>query len=578
MAHQRKIRIRAFGVVVLFLESLLVLIAFVAPAQQVDTGWHNVRRSSGFVTPKMNASPFAMESNAVSFLPAVTYTLLGCLGDTVVIGDLDGDGHPDLAVAEWYQSCNGVFGPGALEVLLGNRNATFQPPVTYASGGIQALSLAIGDLNGDAKPDLAVVNSCQTLPACSSGAATVMLGNGDGSLQPAVSYASGGAIAVAIAIADMDGDNHPDLVVGNACHPLAGGFACTSPGTVGILLGNGDGTFQPAVSYAAAGDQFIASLAVGDLNGDGHPDVVVIGDAGLVSVLLGNGDGTFQPQVNYRSGGYEPHSLAIGDLNGDGYPDLVVVSYCQDLTNCNGGIVSVLLGNGDGTFHAPVSYSSGGLDALSVATADVNGDGNLDVIVTNMVGNGGNGEVGVLVGNGDGTFQAAVTFPSGGNQPESVVVSDVNGDSKPDVVLVNMCGNGACDGTIPATVGVLLNNTTFCATTPVVTLSTTPRSLWPPNGKMVPVTVSGKITDTSTGCTVRAAHYAVTDEYGEVEPSGPVILRKGGTYTFTVLLQASRLGGDMDGRLYSIYVSASNNAGKLGSQAGNVIVPHDNGK
>jgi hypothetical protein len=122
---------------------------------------------------------------------------------------------------------------------------------------------------------------------------------------------------------------------------------------------------------------------------------------------------------------------------------------------------------------------------------------------------------------------------------------------------------------------VLLNNTSQCTTPPVIALSATPKSLWPPNGKMVPVTFSGTITD--TGCTVTTSSYAVRDEYGEVQPSGPVTLGPGGAYSFTVMLQATRLGTDLDGRLYTITVSASNNADNTGSQAGAVIVPHDQG-
>jgi hypothetical protein len=146
---------------------------------------------------------------------------------------------------------------------------------------------------------------------------------------------------------------------------------------------------------------------------------------------------------------------------------------------------------------------------------------------------------------------------------------DLNGDGKPDLLVENP--NAGDDSTL----GVLLNTTSFCTTPPVVTLSNTPAVLWPPNGKMMPVIVSGTITD--TGCTVTSAAYAVTDKYGQVQPSGAVTLGAGGAYSFTVLLQASRLGTDLDGRLYTITVSASNNAGKTGSQNGTVIVPHDQG-
>jgi len=135
----------------------------------------------------------------------------------------------------------------------------------------------------------------------------------------------------------------------------------------------------------------------------------------------------------------------------------------------------------------------------------------------------------------------------------------------------SFCGMRVRDG-----LGVLLNNAPFCTTPPIVTVSTTPTVLWPPNGKMMPVTVSGTITDT-TGCTLTSATYVVTDEYGQVEPSGPVTLGGGGAYSFTVLLQASRFGADIDGRLYTVTVRASNSANKTGSRSGTVIVPHDQG-
>jgi hypothetical protein len=182
------------------------------------------------------------------------------------------------------------------------------------------------------------------------------------------------------------------------------------------------------------------------------------------------------------------------------------------------------------------------------------------------------GLVSLRLGNGDGTFQAEQTYSSGGFLTNSVAVADVNGDGKPDLVAANICADNtsACALT---SVGVLLNNMSFCTTPPVITLSTSATSLWPPNGKMVPLTVSGAISD--TGCILKTAAYAVTDEYGEVQPRGPVTIGVRGAYSFTVLLQSSRLGTDLDGRLYTITVSASNNAGETRSRTGSVIVPHD---
>jgi len=170
---------------------------------------------------------------------------------------------------------------------------------------------------------------------------------------------------------------------------------------------------------------------------------------GNVGVLLGKGDGTFRPAVTYDSGASHAVSMAVGDVNGDGKPDLLVANYCASGSNCATGSVGVLLGKGDGRFRAVVTYSSGGYEAQSVAVADVNGDGKLDVLVANVIcapSGCATGSVGVLLGNGDGTFQLAVTYDSGGFSAESVAVEDVNGDGKPDLLVANTCvGNGGFD-------------------------------------------------------------------------------------------------------------------------------------
>src|SRR5208337_4779872 len=165
-----------------------------------------------------------------------------------------------------------------------------------------------------------------------------------------VDYDSAGNGTCAVAVADVNGDGKPDVVVSNG------------NGTVGVLLGNGDGTFQPAVTFNP-GLQSQAGIALADLNGDGKPDLVVAIYSGTVAVLLGNGDGTFQPAATYGAGGAQVADVVVADVNHDGKADVIVANY--------GYGVGVLLGNGDGTLQPAVTYGAG--DGFwSVAVADVN--------------------------------------------------------------------------------------------------------------------------------------------------------------------------------------------------------------
>ena len=385
-----------------------------------------------------------------TFQSAVTYGTGSSESSWVTVADVNGDGKPDLAV---------VNQSGTVAVLLGNGDGTFQTAVTYGTGGWEPFSMTVADVNGDGKPDLLVANQCFSNEcATNTGAVSVLLGNGDGTFQSAVTYGSGGIRSFSVAVADVNRDGKPDLLVTNVC---ASSNNCNN-GTVGVLLGNGDGTFQTAVAYDSGG-YWTLRVAVADVNGDGKPDVLVANQCadstcakdGTVGVLLGNGDGTFQTAVAYDSGGSYAWSVAVADANGDGRPDVLVANY-------EGDTVGVLLGNGDGTFQTAVTYGTGGVLPYSVAVADVNGDGRPDVLVANTCADktcATYGSVGVLLNQTAGvstTFAPVVTYGSSGYAANSVAVGDVNGDGKPDLVVANECTSSSnCDN---ATVGVLLGN------------------------------------------------------------------------------------------------------------------------
>jgi hypothetical protein len=444
----------------------------------------------------------AVAETSISFLPAVTHSSGGDDPVSVAVADLNGDGKLDLVVANCDPTGGGGCGfvrDGVVGVLLGNGDGTFQSVVTYASGGNLAASVAVADVNGDGKPDIIVAHEC-TFGGCEKNAGvSVLLGNGDGTFKPAVTYNSGGEQSTSVAVADVNGDGKLDLLVTNTCP--SGGIACTEVGGVSVLLGNGDGTFQAPVSYGSGGIGPM-SIAAADVNGDGKIDLVVANcgcafggfyNPGTVGVLLGNGDGTFQAAVSYSSG-QNPWAIAVADVNGDGKPDLLVANSCwcgHDAT------VAVLLGNGDGAFQPAVTYDSGGEDPFSVAVADLNGDGKLDLIVGNHCANGDcntDATTGILLGNGDGTFQPVVAFDPGQDWTNSVAVADVNGDGRLDLVFANGGGTG---------VSVLLNNTastTSASTTTALVSSLNPSPVGqaitftatvsssagaPPNGEIV---------------------------------------------------------------------------------------------
>ena len=387
----------------------------------------------------------------------------------LAIGDVDGDGIPDLAVTDGFNDLvsiatgrgDGTFnarpsiavgtGPRALTVgdfkgngrldlatanqngdsvsiLLSRGRGRFEVAPAYPTGACCPSSLVVGDFDGDGVVDLAETNFPDST-------ISILKGLGNGRFQttartPAPNF------PWEMAVADFDGDGHLDLAIAN--QDIGGGG-----NTVSILLGRGDLTFQtaPTVTVGSVPTAIVAA----DLNNDGRPDLAVTNDFGSsVSILLGNGDGTFQAAPTVPVG-RNPLALAAADMNGDGCIDLVVANTNQNNMSVPGSI-SVLLGHCDGTFQIAPQVMVG-VRPLSVAVGDLNGDGQLDLAVVNQFGNP---PTSILLGNGDGTFQAAPDVSATGDR---ILIADFNGDGRQDLAVSNLYANdvtvllGRGDGT-----------------------------------------------------------------------------------------------------------------------------------
>ena len=319
-------------------------------------------------------------------------------------------------MAKWLLNGTG-FGSLALSLALvvppAHAQMTFRPFANYPTGQ-NPQYVAVADLNNDGAPDAVVVNN-------TSGTINVLLNkhDGTGAFNPPATYSVGSSPSWA-AIADVNADGKPDIVVSNM-----------TSGTISVLLNNGDGTFQAASSYTVlpagvTGTPSPASVAIGDVNNDGKPDVVVA-NTGMnnVSVLLNNGTGTFKASAVYAVG-TAPDSIAVAKFTSGANIDILTA-------NKSGRNISVLLGNGDGTFKAAKNTPSGYVPYGAIAT-DIDGDGKMDVVVCDNVGQASG--VNILKGNGDGTFQKAVLY-SGGQSPIALAVGDFNGDGREDVATAN---------------------------------------------------------------------------------------------------------------------------------------------
>lgn len=359
-----------------------------------------------------NAVPFSVTASTNSVAFARSTVAVGNAPASVVTADFNNDGIPDLAVATECGSDPNCASGGSVSILLGNGDGTFRQAAPVVTSGHPVYAVA-GDFNGDGRQDLAVASA----PNCQGCASlTLFLGNGDGTFGTGRSLMTpfdGGFRG--LATGDFNGDGHLDLAVSaNGYFPY--NFT---------LLGNGDGTFtQTNLNITVVG-----ALATADFNQDGILDLAFTAP---LEAFLGKGDGTFavppQPAMKAQAAVALEYaalqSMAVGDFNGDGIPD---VAYIDPLAQR----FYVDRGNGDGTFTS-VSSQFASTTAANVATADLNGDGILDLIAVDSAGN-----LDVSLGYGDGTFQSPIVVSAGNAPTGAIAVGDFNRDGRLDLAVVN---------------------------------------------------------------------------------------------------------------------------------------------
>lgn len=433
-----------------------------------------------FVGTQANATSTSAISTLTVTGGETVISATGTPGNYTLTGIVIGGSQPPTGKIGFLDTTNGDSSLGTASLAPGPSALSFAATSTPTVG---PGAIATADFNGDGIPDFVVASD-------NDQSVTAFLGKGDGTFTAV--RTPGLQTGVALVVGDFNVDGIPDLAFTNGSNNNVasdsvtvllgkgdGTFTTASTPTVGsgpysiteadfngdgipdlatanledttvtVLLGKGDGTFTTAstISIGSSGYE-LDGIASGDFNGDGIQDLVTVNTGyDTLTVLLGNGDGTFQTGVTYNTG-ENPLSVAVGDFNGDGILDLATANEYD-------GSVSILLGKGDGSFEGAVAYGVG-YYPVSVVTGDFNADGDSDLAVVN----GGDNTVSVLLGKGDGTFASALSLPVG-NSPKPLVAIDFTGDGLPDLAVVN-------EGDL--TVSVLMNQ--FCAATSATAILT----------------------------------------------------------------------------------------------------------
>lgn len=318
------------------------------------------------------------------------------------VGDVTGDGKADVVATN----------PDHISVLPGKGNGKFKAEVPLDSTETPE-DVAIAKLDDDNRPDLAVANF-------GSGSVSLFLG------KPGGDFADGGILSAGpgawrIAIADLNRDGTPDIVTGN--------YNNVPPDdAISVMLGEGDGAFEPAVTYD--GGAQLLGLAVGRVDGDNRPDVVTISSEGLARVYLANADGTLDEPEEADLGtgltGYD--SVALADFNGDGKLDAAAALYDTDQ-------IAILPGRGDGRLKDPILKNVTGVGPNGIAAGDLNRDGKADVAVAGY----SEEKMVTLLGKGNGKLKGPRS-KNASDAPESVALGRLNGDSALDVIIGNDSG------------------------------------------------------------------------------------------------------------------------------------------
>lgn len=355
--------------------------------------------------PTAGPAPFA----------SVQTSLASITPHDVSVGDFNNDDKPDVVVTNFNNSTDGAY------VLLGDGDGQFTQRIALSTGASQLIwSTATGDLNGDAKQDVVLTNGQSVFVYTNNGSSNFSLSN-------TYNIAAG---AADIALEDVNSDGRLDIVT-----------TSLSDNKISTLLNDGAGNFgAPTISIGGTANGGYTTFGMADLDGDNKTDIVMTNrDAGTITVMMGNGDGSFEEKSTYSIAG-APSAVTFADLNNDNKLDVIT-------GNFNSGKISVLLNNGDGILSAPTDYAATS-HPYSLASSDFNGDGKIDIAVSDATAN--SNSITLLYGNGDGTLVNKTDYQVG-TIPLALATEDFNRDGKNDLVT----------GNTSASVSTLLNIAEF---------------------------------------------------------------------------------------------------------------------